>query len=223
MPIKKSPSSSRLMRGPLPPREEDILDEIRSYISKIDYDIGYYTWKVYIYCAFWSNISTPINLAITVLTAITTGQSATQSLLTAELTTQLSFAVLFISIFNTFFRPNDQLSNCQLILKVWTDLGVEFESIYFDRVYTYEERAAQLKKYEALFVKVNAKKRDFSNNFLIDFVFIFINCFCIRSNIFWLRDINSDDPENRRLPHALPHTAALAQVAPQAVPPDAAA
>ena len=59
----------------------NIDDESNGYIEKLNYDIGYFWWKQYVYCAFWNNISTPINLLITILTALTTGQSATNSLI----------------------------------------------------------------------------------------------------------------------------------------------
>ena len=78
----------------------NIEDEISGYIEKINYDIGYYWWKRYIYSAFWSNISTPINLSIVVLTALTTGQSATDNLISKELSTILGSVTLFVSIFN---------------------------------------------------------------------------------------------------------------------------
>ena len=75
-------------------------DEITNYVDKLNYDIGFYFWKRYVYCAFWSNISTPINLAITILTALTTGQSATNSLISESTNTRLGIAALFISIFS---------------------------------------------------------------------------------------------------------------------------
>ena len=88
--------------------KKDLEDEIINYERKINYDIGYYWWKYYIYCAFWSNISTPINLAITILTALTTGQSASQNLISNTISTQLGLCVLLLSIFNTFL---DHINN----------------------------------------------------------------------------------------------------------------
>lgn len=92
----------------------NIDDESNGYIEKLNYDIGYFWWKQYVYCAFWSNISTPINLLITILTALTTGQSATNSLISESTNTQLGITALFISIFNTFFV---QHNNYMIILK----------------------------------------------------------------------------------------------------------
>jgi hypothetical protein len=49
--------------------------------NKLDKEIGYNYWKKYVASAFWSQISTPINLTITFLTAVTTAQSQSENLL----------------------------------------------------------------------------------------------------------------------------------------------
>ena len=128
-------------------------EESNGYIEKLNYDIGYFWWKQYVYCAFWSNISTPINLLITILTALTTGQSATNSLIAQSTSTQLGIVALFISIFNTFFRPTQQLNDNTQVLKEWMDIGQQFEDIYYDKVYTLEEKKDRLKKLQALFME----------------------------------------------------------------------
>ena len=129
-------------------RIEDIEEEINGYIEKISSDIGYYWWKRYIYSAFWSNISTPINLSIVVFTTLTTGQAATQTLLSPQTTTILSSVTLFVSIFNSFFKPYEQLTKNQQILQDWTKIGDEFDEIYYDKVYTPEEKYSRLKNLE---------------------------------------------------------------------------
>ena len=98
---------------------ENMDDEINGYLDKINKDLGYYWWKRYIYSAFWSNISTPINLSIVVLTALTTGQSATDNLISKELSTILGSVTLFVSIFNSYFKPHEQLMLNQDILQKW--------------------------------------------------------------------------------------------------------
>jgi hypothetical protein len=163
-------------------------DEINGYMDKINKDLGYYWWKRYIYTAFWNNISTPINLSIIILTALTTGQSATQNLITKELSTILGAVTLFVSIFNSYFKPYEQLTQNQIILKQWSSLGQEFEKIYYNRVYTLHERKVRLNVLEQLFSKVSKTRRDDDNNFCIDFLFIFIRLICIRDNITWLNE-----------------------------------
>lgn len=177
---------------------EDIEDEINGYIEKINTDIGYYWWKRYIYSAFWSNVSTPINLSIVVFTALTTGQAATQTLLSPQTTTILSSVTLFVSIFNSFFKPYEQLTQNQQILQDWAKIGDEFDEIYYNRVYTREEKLARLVSLEKLFKSMSTLKRANDNNYCIDCMFIFIRLICIRKNITWVQ-IKEDPAKKRRL------------------------
>ena len=179
---------------------EDIEDEISGYIEKINNDIGYYWWKRYIYSAFWSNISTPLNLAIVVLTTLTTGQSATESLISKEIATILGSVTLFISIFNSYFKPYEQLTQNQCILLDWTKLGEEFDEIYYDRVYTPVEKLGRLKNLEKLFKKVSALKRSNDNNYCIDLLYVFIRLICIRKQINWvvIKDMGEEPRQRRR-------------------------
>jgi len=180
---------------------KNIEDEIRSYLKKINSDIGFYWWKRYIYTAFWSNISTPINLSIIILTAITTGENATQNLIGQNVSTILGVVVLFVSIFNTFFQPNEQLAQNKKILADWLDIGAEFDEIYYDKVYTPEEKYSRLKNLEELFKSVSVLKRANDSNFLIDLLYACIRCICLRNNINWI-DMRNEDrkpPKNLRL------------------------
>jgi hypothetical protein len=179
-------------------RVEDIEDESNGYIEKINTDIGYYWWKRYIYSAFWSNVSTPINLSIVVFTALTTGQAATQTLLSPQTTTILSSVTLFVSIFNSFFKPYEQLTQNQQILQDWAKIGDEFDEIYYNRVYTHEEKLARLVSLEKLFKSMSTLKRANDNNYCIDCMFIFIRLICIRKNITWVQ-IKEDPSKKRRL------------------------
>lgn len=164
---------------------DDIEDEIKCYIDKMNKDVGFFWWKRYIYSAFWQNISTPINLSIVILTAFTTGQSATSNLISANTTTILGVVTLFLSIFNSFFKPYEQLSTNQKHLHDWAGLGEELDEIYYDKVYTIDEKLARLKKIEKLFKKVSNLKRTDENNFFIDLLYLIIRRTCIGGNIRW--------------------------------------
>ena len=177
-------------------------DEIFNYLDKINTDVGYYWWKRYIYTAFWNNISTPINLSIIVLTALTTGQSATQNLITLETSTILGAITLFVSIFNSYFKPHEQFNYNQAILKQWATLGEEFDNIFYNRAYTITEKEERLTELQSLFSKVSSTRRDDDNNFCIDCLYIFIRHICIRNNITWLSD-KELDKENVLLKHSL--------------------
>ena len=50
---------------------EHINEQIDVFYNSLNKNIGTYWWKKYITTAFWKNISTPINLSITILTALT--------------------------------------------------------------------------------------------------------------------------------------------------------
>ena len=171
---------------------KNIEDEIKSYVKKINEDIGFYWRKRYIYTAFWSNISTPINLAIIILTAITTGENATQNLIGQNVSTILGMVVLFVSIFNTFFQPNEQLAQNKKMLADWLDIGAEFDEIYYDKVYTPEEKYSRLKNLEELFKSVSVLKRTNDSNFLIDLLYACMRCICLRNNINWI-DMRNED------------------------------
>lgn len=108
---------------------------------------------LYIYSAFWNNISTPINLAITILTALTTGQSASQNLISVSLNTQLGISVLLLSIFNTFFRPYHQLTFNRQITKKWCKLGTKFDKLYYNKDYNNKDRFVKLKNYKTYLMK----------------------------------------------------------------------
>jgi hypothetical protein len=133
-----------------------------------------------------------------VFTALTTGQAATQTLLSPQTTTILSSVTLFVSIFNSFFKPYEQLTQNQQILQDWAKIGDEFDEIYYNRVYTREEKIARLVSLEKLFKSMSTLKRANDNNYCIDCMFIFIRLICIRKNITWVQ-IKEDPSKKRRL------------------------
>jgi hypothetical protein len=107
----------------------DILVDLN---NKLDHQIGFYWWKKYIAGAFWSNMSTPINLTITLITALTTGQAATKDLIPDNIYINLSIAVLVISTLNTFFRPHLQMMENVNSMQKWTEFGCKFSNIKND-------------------------------------------------------------------------------------------
>ena len=165
--------------------------EIKNYLEKLNVDIGFYWWKYYTYCAFWSNISVPINLTITILTALTTGQSATGSLIDNHTSTVFGIVVLIISIFNTFFRPTQQLNDNEEEKKKWAGLGTKFEILYYDKI-------KQKKKIEELFKLVGSVKRDVENNYLIDLIYMITKRLFIRDDITWINKKTFDKTFDKR-------------------------
>ena len=174
--------------------------EILGYIRKINETIGYYWWKQYFYTGFWNYITTPINLAITVLTALTTGQSATQGLITTKTSTVFGAVVLCLSLFQTFFRSNDQYNNNKAILKQWADMGVKFDGLYMDKVSDDNkdaEKLEKLKKLQELFKQVSQLKKDNDSNFLVDILYTCLRCICLRNGkLKWSQDLSASDEED---------------------------
>lgn len=147
-------------------------DDLKEFLKKMNEDIGLYWWKYYTYCAFWANIAVPLNLTITILTALTTGQTATGSLLDNHTSMIFGIVVLIISVFNTFFRPTQQLNDNELEKKKWADFGVKFDIIYYSCARDYDGMARNFEKIESLFKEIGNVKRDIKNNYFIDLIFI---------------------------------------------------
>jgi hypothetical protein len=101
-----------------------IRDRLNEYIGKR-------YWKTYCAACFWGNISTPVNLCLTIATALTTGQAATQSLLNNEVFVDLCVSTLVVSTVNTFFRPHTMLSDALGELTEWNKIGLRFEELYY--------------------------------------------------------------------------------------------
>jgi hypothetical protein len=156
---------------------------------KLDRELGYNFWKKYVASAFWSQVSTPINLTITFLTAITTAQANTQDLISQSTYAQLAIISLIITTLNTFFRPHTQYATTTEYLSKWNDLGVQFEKEYYTRKHTLTEIQSRLTAYKKLHDDVNnLRKAEGANtvNFLTDLLFYISYRTCIRKYKRWL-------------------------------------
>jgi hypothetical protein len=180
--------------------------DILLYIRKINYDIGYYWWKAYIYSAFWNNISTPINLVIMILTALTTGHSATGSIVSESNNTTLGLVTLIISIFNTFFRPAQQMNESKENMSRWYKLGIDFEKIYYSKFQDFNvaELSKKVDELQKIFNDINELKRSQNTNFIIDLIFLLSKNYCIKRNLTWIpkndREKESNTQQNTTIP-----------------------
>lgn len=186
--------------GHIPKERVDIMKEqmnkMEFLMKKIDREIGYNFWKKYVASAFWSQISTPINLVITFLTAITTAQAQSPDMLPQSIYSQLAIVSLIITTLNTFFRPHAQFATNTEFLQKWNDLGVRFEKEYYDkpivRLYIEEEFKVVKEKiiaYEKIQEDMNVlRKTEGANtvNFLTDCIFIVCYSTCIRNYKRWM-------------------------------------
>ncbi len=181
-------------------QRQSLMDEqigkLEFLMKKIDRDIGYNFWKKYVASAFWSQISTPINLVITFLTAITTAQAQSPDLIPQTVFSQLAIVSLIITTLNTFFRPHTQFATNTEFLQKWNDIGIRFEKEYYDKIIiqslseddikTIKEK---IKKYEQIQDDMNVvRKSEGTNtvNFLTDLLFLLCYSTCIRKYKRWL-------------------------------------
>jgi hypothetical protein len=157
-------------------------EKIQQNISKIekflDSKIGFYWWKKYIAAAFWSNIATPINLFITLVTALTTGQAVT---------------------------PHTQLMENVNEMQKWGEFGREYTNIYnnIEEDLTqseYERLKEKLKNYRMLEKKINdfmATQSNVQQNFVTDLIHIIARKTCLRrGKESWMYFLKSNDEED---------------------------
>lgn len=172
---------------------------------KLDEEIGHNYWKRYVASAFWSQISTPVNLTITMLTAITTAQIQSDNFIPHDISSKLAIVSLIIATLNTFFRPHTQYATNKEYLSKWTILGIQFEDEYYDRIETkdLESFRKKLNAYQKIQDEINAlRKEEGTNtlNFLTDFLFYICILTCLRKNKQWLdRDKKVQDRVDAKL------------------------
>ncbi len=168
--------------------------------NKLDQDIGNYYWKKYVAAAFWAQISTPVNLIITLLTAVTTAQATSQNILSEYIYQIVAVTSLVITTLNTFFRPHSQLTYNTEMLQKWGEIGIEFEKAYYmylDEDYDYEhvenmkpkQLENKIKCYRGIQDKIHAQRKNEgvgTINFLTDLIFLISMKTCIRSYKCWL-------------------------------------
>jgi len=82
----------------------------------------------------------------------------------------------------------------------WADIGEQFDEIYYDRVYTKEEKIVRLNNLEKLFKSMSSLKRTNDNNYFIDLIYLIARVLCIRSKINWIKIDNTiiENRERRR-------------------------
>lgn len=169
--------------------------------NKLDIDIGYYFWKKYVASAFWSNISTPVNLIITLLTAVTTAHSASNDIISENTSVRLGVIALVITTMNTFFRPHTKMSQSIDMMKKWIELGNDFEEIYYSENKYNTNADNIIKTYKEYQIRANNLKEaegPETMNFLTDFIHFISNKLCLRKYQKWL-DTNKEIMKDARM------------------------
>ena len=168
--------------------------------KKINTDLGFYYWKRYIAAAFWAQLSMPINLTITLITALTTAQANSQGILPEAIYQQISIVVLVITVINTFFRPHDNMTRNTEMMKSWNALGIRFEQFYYDDLVTenstLEAIEGNITQYKDIQDKINTLRSQEGlemTNFLTDMVHLVAARTCLKRYGQWL-DMEADEP-----------------------------
>jgi len=169
--------------------DENTFYEMQRIENKLNSDLGYLWWKKYIAGAFWSNISTPINLTITILTAIMSGQATTENLIPHNIYVNISITTLLLSTLNTFFKPHSQMSQNIDIMKTWYDYGNQFEKIYYSENTDIDDYKRRLEEYKKLYIEINKTKNAESpetQNFVTDLINYIVLNSCLKNKSNWL-------------------------------------
>lgn len=164
---------------------EDILQNMSDIdLEKyLDYEIGFWWWKKYVTTAFWSNFSTPLNLSITVLTAVTTGQSATNTYVYNNVFMIINILTLVLTTLNSFFRPFEQYKSNLEFMQRWQELGCNFETIYI--TYKEEDKFVEYKKIKEK-IDVLKKEQETSRNFIADLIHLVLQYSYLKEKQQWL-------------------------------------
>ena len=171
--------------------------EIMRCSNNINNDTGFYWWKMYTYSAFWSVTSTPINLSITVFTALTTAQTTTGSLVGENISAAIGILTLILSVINTFFKPYANLMLNQNMKEKWADIGIEYEDIYHSVAHNDVEKRNKLSRLVKNWDRICLLKKTNDHNYLIDVIFLFSRTFCIRKDIKWLPEASEEYKRER--------------------------
>lgn len=163
-----------------------IKHEQRRLEDKLDKMIGFYYWRTYWSTSLWANLATPLNLGITIFTALMTAHSSSSSsFISDDLNMKINIATFFISIINTFFAPQKQFNDLNEYLSKWSDLGNNFEKVIFSD----SDPVTKITEYISILDVANAiHKEQFTKhrNFVTDLLHIIIRIVFMNSNDRWM-------------------------------------
>jgi len=173
--------------------------------TRLNKELGFLWWKKYIAAAFWSNISTPVNLSITILTALTTAQTTTSNLLSQNVYVNISICTLIISSINTFFRPHEQSSQMIKIMNKYKYFGSIFEEIYYTDNNDLGDYKRRFDAYTKLQIDMNHYQNQYSSpetqNFVSDLIHVIARVIFLKKREAWLNYLDdnhtpSEEPSN---------------------------
>lgn len=176
--------------------QENFQEAMTLLESRLNKELGFLWWKKYIAAAFWSNISTPVNLSITVLTALTTGQATTNNLLSPTMYVNISIGALIISSINTFFRPHDQSTQMIKVMNKYKEFGSIFEEIYYTDNNDLGDYKRRFDAYTKLQMDMNTYKNQDSSpetqNFVSDLIHVIARIIFLKRREGWLNYLDDN-------------------------------
>ena len=155
--------------------------------NKLDKMIGFFYWKTYVATTLYANISTPINLTITIFTALMTAHSSSStSFISAEMNMTMNLVTFLLSILNSYFTPQKEFNELNEYLMKWSHLGNEFEKT----IYTSNSYEDKIKSYTLILDNcVNLYKEQYlkKRNFLTDLLHVLVRIIFMGSNDRWMK------------------------------------
>lgn len=168
-------------------------DEKLAFLQELEEDIdnviGQYFWKKQIASAFWAQISMPVNLSITIITALTTAQATTNDMLPDGAQSALSVTCLLLSVLNTFFRPHVQMTKNIETMNKWNVIGNKFDVLYFSPAKDGANLDRLIGDYLMLRKEISSQRQaegPDSINFLTDLIHTCAQGCCLRKRSRWL-------------------------------------
>ena len=165
------------MTAPARSRRHDSLYTVQ---CKLNSELGIAYWREYVSAAFWSNVSTPVSLALTVMTALTTAH-ATSCVLSDGAYLDVSVAALLLSTLNTFFKPSTKMAEALEGMTLIRKVGSSFEEVYYDsaaQITSPQERFEAFRRIQAELNTVRNSKAG-RNAFLTDLIFACSRVCCL--------------------------------------------
>ncbi len=155
--------------------------------------IGEHAWKKYLSSIIWNYVTTFINFAITLLTALSTGQAASSSFLTKQQNVIILLVTFVLSTTNSFFKLNVKMNLNFEALKKYQQFGAELETIYYQTLENMDDVHKKLTRYDILHSSINAyigEETIENQNYITDMIYLVIRNY---DNNFFAEWIKTDD------------------------------
>jgi len=168
--------------------------EIERLKDYLNVRIGFNYNKTWHCASFWTNISTPINLSLTLLTALLAADaSSTGNLISHNQYMILSFTTMILTTINSYFKPHIKSTDVNDTLTKWIEQGHTLETLEFSNLelkLKYDGYIKLLNDTNSL-IKLQASK---DKNFLTDGFHAVMRWYRGVNKEKWIKDENK--PEN---------------------------